>query len=55
MYSLEEDPVVKGIILVGLVTAAVFATASLAMVDIQPRSEEINSSFFEFADFVHPR
>ncbi|KAK9220586.1 hypothetical protein WN943_009238 [Citrus x changshan-huyou] len=53
--GLNEDPVVKGIILVGLVTAAVVATASLAMVDIQARSEEINSSFFEFADFVHPR
>lgn len=55
MYSLEEDPVVKGIILVGLVTAAAAATASLAMIDIQLHSEGINSSFFEFADFVHPR
>lgn len=41
-----EDPVVKGIILFGLVAAAVVATASLAMAGIQPRSEEINSSFF---------
>lgn len=55
MYTLAEDPVVKGIILFGLATAAVVATASLAMADIQPCSEEINSSFFEFADFVHRR